>query len=150
MFRATFRIVPLFAALVCLCAASPCANAQALTTLYSFDGTDGNHPGPGLIQGGDGKLYGTTSFGGAFDYGIVFQITTDGALTTLHSFNAADGAYPSAGLVQASDGKLYGTTYQGGATGYGTVFQITTGGAFTSASASTSTNTPTRRGSGRR
>jgi uncharacterized repeat protein (TIGR03803 family) len=34
-----------------------------LTTLHSFNGSDGSGPN-GLIQGSDGKFYGTTSLGG--------------------------------------------------------------------------------------
>jgi uncharacterized repeat protein (TIGR03803 family) len=105
-----------------------------LTTLYSFDGTDGYRPQAGLVQATDGNLYGTTAYGGANQFGTVFKITTGGTLTTLHSFdspNGTDGAYPFAGLVQATDGNLYGTTYEGGANGFGTVFKITRSGTLT-------------------
>jgi uncharacterized repeat protein (TIGR03803 family) len=103
-----------------------------LTTLHSFDGTDGANPEAGLVQGTDGNFYGTTYFGGAncpvYGCGTVFKITPSGALTTLHSFDSTDGANPRAGLVQATNGKFYGTTYGGGANDYGTVFKITPGG----------------------
>jgi uncharacterized repeat protein (TIGR03803 family) len=107
-----------------------------LTTLHSFDSTDGAGPFAGLVQGTDGNFYGTTSNGGAncfpFGCGTVFKITTGGALATLYSFctqtNCADGAGPSAGLVQATDGNFYGTTGSLGANGGGTVFKITAGG----------------------
>ncbi len=45
------------------------------TALYSFGGgNDGANPFAGLIQGVDGKFYGTTEFGGPSNLGTVFQI----------------------------------------------------------------------------
>ncbi len=103
-----------------------------LTTLHSFDVTDGAYLPGGLILGADGKFYGTTYTGGAYVYyGTVFEITREGTLTTLHSFDYTDGGYPNAGLVLGADGKFYGTTYSGGAycspNGCGTVFSLTVG-----------------------
>lgn len=113
--------------------ATPTAQAQTYSVLYSFTGsTDGAEPFAGLVQATNGNLYGTTLMGGASGYGSIFQITTNGPLTTLHSFDKTHGAYPVAGLIQATDGNFYGTTDQGGSHGYGTVFKITPGGVFTS------------------
>jgi len=106
-----------------------------LTTLYSFTGNwDGANPLGMLVQARDGKLYGTTAYGGNGDLGTVFRITLGGAFALIHQFNGTnDGAKPLAGLVQASDGGLYGTAALGGPGGkdYGTVFRISTNGAFT-------------------
>jgi uncharacterized repeat protein (TIGR03803 family) len=119
-----------------LCATMPIAlTAQTLTTLHSFNGTDGAGPQTVLVQTTNGELYGTTLQGGANGYGTVFKITPSGTLTTLYSFcsqnGCADGQNPWAGLVQATNGDLYGTTQGGGANGHGTVFRITPGGAVT-------------------
>jgi uncharacterized repeat protein (TIGR03803 family) len=46
-----------------------------LTTLHSFDGTDGESPHAGLVQGTDGNFYGTTYGGGANGYGTVFSLS---------------------------------------------------------------------------
>ena len=102
-----------------------------LTTVYSFNYTDGSEPWAGLVQGTDGSFYGTTEWGGTYGHGTVFKITPDGTLTTLHSFNYADGSSPLGALVQATDGNFYGTTEEGGAAGPGTVFRITPSGALT-------------------
>ena len=87
-----------------------------LTTLHTFDGTDGANPVAGLLQATDGNFYGTT-FGVS---GTVFQITPGGTLTTLHTF----GGEVEAGLIQASDGYLYGTSTNDGTYGWGTVFRL--------------------------
>ena len=108
----------------------------ALTTLHSFDNTDGANPYAALVQATNGDFYGTTYFGGTgtacfSGCGTVFKITPSGALTTLHSFDNTDGANPYAALVQATNGDFYGTTGEGGANGYGTVFKITPSGTLT-------------------
>ena len=106
-----------------------------LTTLHSFDFTDGRIP-QALVQGHNGNFYGTTNTGGAHTFGTVFKITPSGTLTTLYSFcaqtppNCADGADPQAALVQATDGNLYGTTSDGGI-GVGTFFKVTPSGTLT-------------------
>ena len=102
----------------------------SLTSLYSFNNSDGGIPYAGLVQGSDGNFYGTTVQGGATvlcwgGCGTEFKITSGGSLTTLYSFSYSDGATPYAGLVQGNDGNFYGTTAYGGASGYGTVFKIT-------------------------
>jgi uncharacterized repeat protein (TIGR03803 family) len=112
----------------------------ALTTLYSFCShskcADGGYPFAGMVQATDGNLYGTTSLGGAYDKGTVFNITPSGMLTTLHSFcRLMDGCgiEPDAGLAQDTNGNLFGTTFEGGTKGccYGTVFSLSVGlGAF--------------------
>ena len=92
-----------------------------LTTLYNFcpqtGCVDGQSPQAGLVQGTDGNLYGTTSYGGADGHGTVFKITLQGTLTTLHSFcsvaNCTDGDTPYAGVIQGTDRNFYGTTLYG-------------------------------------
>ena len=123
--------------------------AGKLTTLHSFDGTDGEHPEAGLVQGSDGNFYGTTAFGGTGLQGNVFEITPGGKLTTLYSFclnpdpntgACTDGQNPVGGLVQATNRNFYGTTPQGGSNtctagpvtfACGTIFEITPGGKLT-------------------
>ncbi|WP_374564568.1 choice-of-anchor tandem repeat GloVer-containing protein [Ideonella sp.] len=105
----------------------------AVTTVHSFNVSDGYGPEGTLIQASDGNLYGVTSsggVGGGFPAGTVFRLDPAGVLTTLHTFRDDDGGDPGAGLVQASDGRLYGTTSGGGQYGHGTVYRIALDGTF--------------------
>jgi uncharacterized repeat protein (TIGR03803 family) len=97
-----------------------------ITTLASFNGTDGANPYAGVIMDSSGNLYGTTDGGGAPGYGTVFELAPgSGTITTLASFNGTDGANPYAGLIRDGSGHLYGTTKYGGASGTGTIFELT-------------------------
>jgi uncharacterized repeat protein (TIGR03803 family) len=110
-----------------------------LTTLHSFDGTDGSEP-RWLIQATNGDFYGATILGGTgtactSGCGTLFRITPSGTLITLHSFDSTDGAKPLLAL-QAPNGNFYGTTHLGGAStactdGCGTIFKITSSGRLT-------------------
>ena len=105
-----------------------------LTTLYNFcsqpNCSDGAEPYSALVQAANGKLYGMTLSGGAFGYGTIFEITTEGDFTNLQSFDLIDGEAPASrdSLVEAPDGNFYGTTALGGIYGNdeqgGTVFKV--------------------------
>jgi uncharacterized repeat protein (TIGR03803 family) len=101
--------------------------AGALTTLHTFNVSDGYQPLAGLVQATDGNFYGTTSIGGSSGDGTIFSITPTGVLTTLHNFDLSDGLSPEAGLLQATDGTFYGNTTRGGTDAYGTIFRLSTG-----------------------
>jgi uncharacterized repeat protein (TIGR03803 family) len=104
-----------------------------VTTLHSFEQTDGDNPISNLVQGTDGNFYGTASYGGKYpNYGTIFKITSSGKFTMLHNFDSTDGSYPYAGLIQATNGIFYGATYAGGSStacpyGCGTVFSLSVG-----------------------
>jgi uncharacterized repeat protein (TIGR03803 family) len=105
-------------------------SSGALTTLYNFCNESGCPGGWGpssLVQGADGNLYGSTSWGGSFNGGTIFKISLSGTFTALYNFcsqsDCADGAGPS-DIVQGMDGKFYGTTSKGGTSGYGTIFSL--------------------------
>ena len=98
------------------------------SVLHAFGGgADGAYPYAGLVQDGQGNLYGTTDAGGANDAGTVFRVTPTGQETVIYSFSEAggDGTGPTAGLIQDPQGNLYGTTEYGGFNGAGTVFRVT-------------------------
>jgi uncharacterized repeat protein (TIGR02543 family) len=103
----------------------------SLTTIHSFNLSDGYGPYAALVQGTDGLLYGSTIYGGPSNAGTIFKTTLDGALSDIHTFTSFDGGMPYGGLVQGTDGNFYGTTRQGGVAGYGTVYRITPGGDLT-------------------
>lgn len=122
-------------AIVGLCATAAITLPAQLLTLRSLDGTFGINPEfAELIQGSNGNLYGTTSAGGAYGAGAIFEVTPDGGtLIGFYSFDPShgDGGRPYAGLVQGNDGDFYGTTNEGGSLGFGTVFKITQAGVLT-------------------
>ena len=95
-----------------------------LSTIYSFDsmtnGADGLNPYGDLTVGTDGRLYGTTGYGGTNNNGVIYSMTTGGSYKLVHSLAAdgSEGYLPYAGVVEASDGNFYGTTYHGGTPPY--------------------------------
>jgi uncharacterized repeat protein (TIGR03803 family) len=112
------------------------------TVLYMFGSNpnDGGWPVAGMIFDKQGNLYGTTTGGGVYGNGIVFELSppTGGSTawteTILYNFGAAgtyDGRIPWAAVVFDSKGNLYGTTLEGGdgfCNGYpgcGTAFELT-------------------------
>ena len=79
-----------------------------------------------------GDLYGTTSAGGPYGYGTVFQLKRSAPTwteNTLHDFAmGTDGGVPYSGLVWDASGNLYGASTDGGGSsesGGGTVFKLT-------------------------
>jgi uncharacterized repeat protein (TIGR03803 family) len=77
-----------------------------------------------LTEASDGRLYGTTSAGGAYNLGTVFSISKSGSHAVRYSFRGSDGSRPRGGLVQAKDSYLYGTTSGGGSTNSGVIYRI--------------------------
>jgi uncharacterized repeat protein (TIGR03803 family) len=73
----------------------------------------------------NGKLYSTTTEGGAYGYGTIYSINRrTGAEAVIHAFGSGvDGKAPYAGMVEIGN-VLYGTTFNGGASGGGTVFSF--------------------------
>src|SRR5262249_14283463 len=81
---------------------------------FGLPGT-GDEAVAGLIQGTDGFYYGTASMGGAFGYGTIFRVNSDGTqFVVLKNLFGRSGTFPQAELVQGTDGALYGTAWTGG------------------------------------
>ena len=94
--------------------------------LHSFErDVDGAYPTAGVVQGSDGRLYGTTP-GGGVGSGSVFRMDADGSnFTELHTFNSSFGNpyFPNARLL-AAGGQLFGTAAYGGQHAFGAVFRL--------------------------
>ena len=101
-------------------------SSSTYTKLKDFDGISGAYPYGGLMQAGNGKLYGMTSSGGSSGNGVIFSFDpSSSTYTKLKDFDGTNGAYPyGGGLIQATDGKLYGTTYEGGINDAGVIFSF--------------------------
>jgi uncharacterized repeat protein (TIGR03803 family) len=129
----------------------------ALTTIYVFNITrNGVIPYSTLVIGRDGKLYGTTGFGGINGPCVAYGHTGCGTVytlqipitlchttycpwteTPLYKFSGySDGSNPYGGaLVFDQAGNIYGTTFDGGGgscpMGCGVVFKLTPAGGGT-------------------
>ncbi len=64
------------------------------TPLYQFDYAHGSDAFAPLVQGTDGRFYGTAAFGGSTGNGIVFKIDAAGNLDVLFNFDGTHGANP--------------------------------------------------------
>lgn len=107
----------------------------ALTTLHMFPSAYDNSPNAygggifpvnGLIRGGDGNFYGTTSSSSINSPGTIFSITPDGSRGNLYIFDGSKGLQPNR-LMLGKDGNFYGTATGDGDNG-GIIFSITPNG----------------------
>jgi uncharacterized repeat protein (TIGR03803 family) len=140
--------LPLMAGCAVLGVTSPSAQGVVVfSNLVSFNLTNGFSPTAPLIQAKDGNFYGTTPYGGLYNSGTVFQLTSNHVLNSLVSLNFTNGAQPNSGVIQASDGNFYGTALLGGNTnleangyGFGTIFQLTSSNTINVLAAFSGTN----------
>jgi uncharacterized repeat protein (TIGR03803 family) len=111
---------------------SPSSGGWTETILHAFSGTDGNYPTAGVVFDAKGNLYGTTYEGGAYNKGVVFELTpTAGGWQeqVLYSFTGSgDGNIPSDGVILDSAGNVYGTTVLGGSNHQGVLYELTGSG----------------------
>jgi uncharacterized repeat protein (TIGR03803 family) len=100
--------------------------------LHNFgSGSDGRSPQAGLVRDSTGNLYGTTQYGGAYNNGTIFRVSSTGTEKLLRSFFSSDAEKPLSTLVRDGSGNLYGTAFYGGAYGYGSVFKLAPNGQVT-------------------
>jgi uncharacterized repeat protein (TIGR03803 family) len=99
--------------------------------LHSFGdkfGEEGN-PQMGITIDASGNLYGATSVGGAYGFGIIYLLSpaTDSTWTESVLYvlgTPGEALQPQASMIIDSAGNLYGTSVLGGAAGDGTVFEL--------------------------
>jgi uncharacterized repeat protein (TIGR03803 family) len=119
-------------------------SSRGITTLASFNNTNGKYGRGSVALDASGNLFGASYQGGATNDGTLFEVARgSNAITTLASFNyATTGRWPLGGITLDSSGNLYGTTSDGGGTGvYGTVFEIAAGSTTISTLATLSAST---------
>jgi uncharacterized repeat protein (TIGR03803 family) len=94
---------------------------------FTNGAVQGNTPNGTPILDSAGNVYGTTTFGGKSNLGVVYKLTKGGLLKytekVLYNFGA-NGTKPYGGVVMDSAGNLYGTTTAGGKNGAGVVYQL--------------------------
>ena len=107
------------------------------SVIYNFTGgNDGTNPPAGVTLDAHGNLFGTTSLGGIYGGGVVYELShssTGWTQTVLYTFQGqSDGQNPVGGVVLDEAGNLYGTTFDGGINGGGTVYELSpSGGGWT-------------------
>jgi uncharacterized repeat protein (TIGR03803 family) len=112
----------------------------AETIIYNFNFQDtGASPFSPLSVDAKGNLFGSTSTGGTFNTGAIFELSQSGGKwseTVLYSFGVSPDGWRPSGVVFDAKGNLYGTTANGGLScnypGCGIVFKLTpqTGGSW--------------------
>jgi uncharacterized repeat protein (TIGR03803 family) len=99
--------------------------SNVLSSLASFNGSNGRLPFASLTLGNNGLFYGTTQSGGSSGVGTIFSFNpTSNVLSSLASFNGSNGSFPFASLTLGNNGLFYGTTEGGGSSDNGTIFSF--------------------------
>ncbi|HEV3143235.1 MAG TPA: choice-of-anchor tandem repeat GloVer-containing protein, partial [Gemmataceae bacterium] len=98
-----------------------------INALASFTAAQGKNPVAGVLTDSSGNLYGTTTVGGANNFGTVFEwVKSTGNIQVLGNFTggaAGTGVSSYSGVIADSTGNLYGTTFSGGLNNDGTIFE---------------------------
>jgi uncharacterized repeat protein (TIGR03803 family) len=102
---------------------------QQVLHAFTSTGTDGRLPNAAVVVNHQGTIYGVTQQGGAWNGGVLYQITPvkGGTFTetVLYSFgNGDDASTPNGPLIADSTGALYGVTSLGGVFDQGAVYKF--------------------------
>jgi uncharacterized repeat protein (TIGR03803 family) len=104
-------------------------SSNSITVKVDFNlnsSANGETPEGGLVQAPNGKLYGTTRYGGTNGKGVLFEYDlTTNTFSKKFDFGGAASApaEPAASLGLSSNGKLYGSTLFGGTSNRGVLFE---------------------------
>ena len=100
------------------------SGSNGITSLASFNGSNGASPLGEVPLDTVGNIYGTTSAGGANGMGSIFQLSGGNhLLSVVHSFSGADGSSPQGGILLDQLGEVECTTSAGGVNGEGGIYQ---------------------------
>jgi uncharacterized repeat protein (TIGR03803 family) len=102
------------------------ADGTDFVKVFDFDDSSGWNPEAGLCLAPNGKLYGTTSYGGSGNPvgGTLFSYDpSGGGFHKIEDFDITNGGGNWGSLVVADDGLLYGGQYMGGAGG-GSIYSV--------------------------
>lgn len=76
---------------------------NSFVKLVDFNGTNGASPLGEVMQGSNGKLYGTSKSGGAYGCGIIYSFDlTNGTLTDIFDFTVSSGYGPTGTFIVVS------------------------------------------------
>jgi len=97
---------------------------HTITVAYDFKiKVKGKAPKSDIVAPGNGKYYGTTTAGGTFNAGVIFEWdAATGAYNEIYNFTGESGS-DARGAMQLYDGKLYGMTNAGGINGLGVIYE---------------------------
>lgn len=98
---------------------------KSISKLYDFDeNASFGYPNSTLVQTSNGEIYGTTSSGGALDYGVLYRFDPEAndCVAEVNFDNDSLGGIPHHKLIQLND-KLYGVTKQSPTAGIGDIFE---------------------------
>lgn len=131
MLRQRFSSLPLTTfALVALLAITVCAPCAAAKPRFKILHTVTGGLFSGLTLDARGNLFGTTTGGGTYNKGTIFEVSPGAhawTLTTLHSFDGYDGSGGTGvgGMIFDAAGNLFGTAPGGVPYGGGVAFELT-------------------------
>lgn len=85
-----------------------------------------NNPYASMTLADNGKMYGTSNWGGAYGYGTIFEYDpgSDTAIIVVDLDSINLGSWPTAGFTKGSNGKLYAMINSGGTDDAGVILEF--------------------------